>query len=126
MVLLMPVLLVALMFVVVAGRVGNTMGEVTGASRDAARAASQASSFGAAEQAALDTAAATLANRDVECANLAVTLDPTLMFEAGGRVSVTVRCEVRLSDLALPGLPGHRAVESTSTEVIDTYRWVDQ
>lgn len=125
MALLMPVLLMALMFVVVAGRVGNTHAEVTGAARDAARAASLESSFPEAEAAAVAVASATLADRDVECGNLTVVLDPARPFVAGGQVSVSVRCEVRLSDLAIPGLPGHRVVAADSTEPIDAYRWVD-
>lgn len=120
-VLLTPLLLVMLLFIVFAGRMATARGRVINASRDAARAASIARSPSAAEQAAHEAAEATLADKSITCRPLVV--DPDVRrFEPGGEVSVTVRCTIELGDLTLLEIPGERSFESTSVEVIDTFR----
>lgn len=39
-----------------------------------------------------------------------------------GNVHVTIQCTVPLADLALPGLPGSRAMSGHSISPVDTYR----
>ena len=124
MTLLLPVALVVLSFLVVAGRLGTVQGEIAAASRDAARAASQSQTWDQALAAATTTAEATLAARDVTCRTVTVELSDPATFTAGGRVSASVSCEVVLADVALPGLPGSRQVGATSTEPIDQYRGI--
>lgn len=123
-VLLTPLLLIALGFVVVAGRLGTVKAEISGAARDAARAASLQTDLVTAADAALETAAASLDDRTVTCANLVVELGEGTDFVAGGSVTVVVSCDVHLADVAMPGLPGTRTVSGESVEVIDLYRWV--
>ncbi|MBW3643805.1 MAG: pilus assembly protein [Actinobacteria bacterium] len=121
-VLLTPLALVVLGFLVVAGRLSTTSADVAAASRDAARAASLAQSYPEAVVAANDTAAASLGAQDVTCRTLAVTVGDPALFIPGGEVSVTLSCEVDLSDVAVPGVPGSRPVAATSVEVIDSFR----
>jgi hypothetical protein len=37
-------------------------------------------------------------------------------------VDTTVTCLLRLSDLALPGLPGSKRISATAVSAVDTYR----
>lgn len=124
-VILTPVLALALMFVVAAGRLGSVQAEISAATRDAARAASQQANDVNALAAAIDTASASLVDRHVICGNLDVTLGPETDFVSGGRVSVYLTCDVQLADLAVPGLPGVRTVGANSVEVVDSFRWVE-
>jgi Flp pilus assembly protein TadG len=121
-VLLTPVLLLALGFVVVAGRLGTVRGDVAAAARDAARAASMASSYEQAATAATTTATAVLGGREVTCRTLEVALGDPGAFRPGGQITVDISCQVSLADVAIPGLPGTRTVGARSVEVIDTYR----
>jgi Flp pilus assembly protein TadG len=123
-VLLTPLALVILAFLVTAGRLSTVTADVAAASRDAARAASMSQTYDQAAVAAERTAAASLAQQDVTCSDLAVTLGDPSTFVAGGTVAVTVTCAVSLADVALPGAPGARPVTHTSVEVIDRFRSV--
>ncbi len=122
---LAPALLILLVFVVAAGRVELAGGTIAAAARDAARAASLARTAPAAQTAAQATAQASLAAQHLDCSSLVVTGD-TVGFEGplGTPASVQVRvtCQVALSDIALPGLPGSRALQATFTSPLDPYR----
>lgn len=120
--LLTPLVLAVLGFLVVAGRLSTVRADVAAASRDAARAASLERSYPQAATAARNTASATLAGRHVTCADLAVTVSDATTFVAGGEVAVIVSCEVSLTDVALPGIPGTRRVEAGAAEVLDRWR----
>jgi Flp pilus assembly protein TadG len=122
--LLTPLALVVLSFLVLAGRLGTASTDVVAASRDAARAASIAQTYDEAVDDATRTATASLADQHVTCANLTVVGGDPARFVAGGEVTISVSCDVRLSDVVIPGLPGTRTVSATSTEVIDSYRSV--
>jgi Flp pilus assembly protein TadG len=123
-ILLTPLAFVVLAFLVIAGRLSTTTADVTASSRDAARAASLAQTYDQAIATATETAKTSLSGHDVTCRNLLVTGGDPSTFVAGGDVTITVSCDVRLSDVALPGIPGTRTVASTSTEVIDRFRGV--
>ena len=110
-----------LLFIVFAGRMASSRGRVINASRDAARAASIERSPSAARAAAQDAAEATLADKDVTCVGLDVETDIS-DFAPGGSVTVTITCDLDLGDLSLLAIPGQRTFESTSVEVIDTFR----
>lgn len=118
---MVPAVVLLLVFVVFAGRVTAARLDVAGAAADAARAASTRQHAGDAASDARATAAASLADRGVTCARLAVDVD-TGAFTRGGSVAVTVRCTVDLSDLGLLGVPAARTVSARSTEVIDSLR----
>lgn len=120
--LLTPLALAVLGFLVLAGRLSTVRADVASASRDAARAASLERSYPQAATAARNTASATLDGRHVTCADLDVTVSDATTFVAGGEVVVIVSCDVSLTDVALPGIPGTRRVEAGAAEVLDRWR----
>jgi Flp pilus assembly protein TadG len=79
-----------------------------------------------AAQAAADTAAAkSLQDQGIRCASQQVSVDTGgLNVPVGqvGYVHVTVKCTVDLSDLLLPGAPGHKTLSSSFTSTVDAYR----
>jgi Flp pilus assembly protein TadG len=120
-VLLAPVLLALLGLIVGLGRIADAGGLVSGAARDGARAASLAGTPAAAAAAARTAAAADLIDAGLACPDSDVAT-ATATFAPGGLVRVTVRCTVRLSDLAVPGFPGARTLRATSAAPIERYR----
>jgi hypothetical protein len=92
-------------------------GEVEAASRDAVRAASLERDSGAARNAAVQTAGASLAGR-WRCEDLLLEGD----FVAGGTITVRLNCAVPVSDLGLLGLPGNVSVKGASSAPLDLYR----
>jgi len=120
-VLLIPVLMLFLFMMVAFGRFGQARADVDGAARDGARAASIAPNSSTAVSQAEDTAAATLHDRHVTCAQLQVDTD-TSAFRPGGQVTVTVSCSVKLNDLAGLGVGGSRTFRAQFAEPIDRYR----
>jgi Flp pilus assembly protein TadG len=116
-VLLAPVMMAFMMLVVAGGRYVAVRGDIEAASRDAVRAASLERTAGAAEAAAVDTAAAAL--QDVgQCQNAALSGN----FVSGGTITVTVTCDVSYDGLGLIGLPGSKTVTISSSAPIDLYR----
>lgn len=114
-------LLSVMFFVIGALRITTTSGDVTAAARAAARAASVERSAGTAHAAANEVAASMLAARGVACVggpDVGVTGEPA----AGGVVTVTVTCEVSLSDVVFGGFPGSRTVTGRGVEFIDDIR----
>ena len=121
MVLLTPVLLVLLAFVVFAGRTGGIQQQVLAAADEGARAASLRAAPDAGRAAADTAVESNLADAGVACRDLGVDVD-TSAFRRGGHVTVAVRCEIGLDDLAFAGLPGVRTYRGSATEVIDLFR----
>jgi Flp pilus assembly protein TadG len=121
-VLITPVLVVLLLLVVLGGRLTGAQSRVRHAAASAARAASLRSSVTAAEADAVATAQRDLERAHVECAG-GPTVELQGSLDPGGRLTVTVRCQVPLRDLGLLGLgrPVHE-VSATSVEVIDLRR----
>ena len=124
-VLMTPVLIALLLFVVALGRLAGARGEVDAAARDAARAAANARSAPAAQQAGLEAASATLADRGVECRQLSVGVN-TSDFRADGLVRASVQCVVDLEGVAGIGLPGSRTLSATFAAPLDRHRGVEQ
>ena len=120
-VLLTPLLILMLLFVVALGRTVSARMEVDGAAAQAARAASIARDPATATAMAQQAATSALGSDHVTCGDLTVTTD-TADFAPGGQVQVTVTCTVDLADLLGLRLPASRAISSTATSVIDTYR----
>lgn len=121
---LAPALVLVLVAMVAAGRIVIAHGSVEAAARDAARQASISRDPSSARTAALTSARAALAREGLECA-------PTVSVDTGGfsaplgrqaTVSATVTCEVQLSDLALPGIPGSKVLTSRFTSSLDPFR----
>ena len=107
------------------GRVSLAAGAVEQAAESAARTASIARTPALAQSTAQTTAADSLDQQGLECETLSVQVDTsgfTVQVGTPATVSATVTCQVRLSDLALPGLPGTHPVEGRGVSVLDTYR----
>ncbi|MFK5634217.1 TadE/TadG family type IV pilus assembly protein [Ornithinimicrobium sp. LYQ103] len=124
-VVLAPVLLLFVLGVFFAGRYALAQQAVQAAAAEAARAASIARSASEASGTAAGAAAASLANQDVRCLTRSVAVDTSAFAQAPGTpglVSATVSCQVDMSDLAFPGIPGNRNLESTMSSPLDTYR----
>lgn len=118
-VLLTPVLMTLVLFVVIAGRVGESQIKVHHAADQAARAASMVhprSMQAVAERVARDD----LSNNGVGCtdSSVEVTIDES---ERSRTVTVSVDCVVNRNGLDLLGL-SERHVSADSTEVIDRWR----
>ena len=120
MALLTPLLMMFLLFVVLCGRLAGAQIDVDAAASGAARSATLTRTPGAAIAGAERTARDTLSSRGVTCQSVDVRVN-TGGMRPGGAVTVTVQCRVRLSDLALIGVPGSRVVESSATSPIDTW-----
>lgn len=122
---LAPVLLLFLAAVVAGGRLEIANQAVDGAARDASRQASISRDPSSARIGALEAARETLSAQGLHCARLDVLVDTAGFTVPVGRpswVRVTVRCLVRLSDVAVPGLPGSWTVRASFTSPLDTYR----
>lgn len=121
-VVLTPALVLLMLFVVLAGRLGQASQDVTQAAAEAARAASIARGPDVAGIARA-TAEDNLAAAGVRCRDLSVAVDGTTQ-RPGGTVRVDVRCDVELSGVAALGL-SQRSVSASAVEVVDTYRGGD-
>lgn len=120
-----PAFLLLIAMVLLAGRVALAHQDVQAVAADAARAASLARTPGAAQAAATRAGHAGLAGEGLSCVSSSVSAD-TAGFGApvGTPATVTaiVTCEVRLADLAIPGLPGSRIIRVEMSSPMDTYR----
>jgi Flp pilus assembly protein TadG len=125
-VMLAPVILFLIGFVIAAGRVSVANGAVAAAARDAARQASIAPNRAAAGQAAVSSADAALRDDGLDCDPIVTTpgLDVAFGSQIGTSAVVTakVTCDVKLSDLTVPGLPGSISLTSTFSSPLDPYR----
>lgn len=120
-----PGLLLLLGVALVAGRVVATAGAVEQAAAAAARAASLSRDARSADAQAREVAEASLRDQGITCMQMASEVDTegfTVALGGPASVSVQVRCSVPLSDLAVPGMPGTRVLESTVTSALDSYR----
>src|SRR5690606_23000645 len=119
---MIPLVVLLLVIVAMAGRGVTARMDVDSVAEAAARAASLARSPTAAEEAAYVTAQENLGDGRITCITLDVDVD-TDEFTPGGRVSVTVSCQVQLSDLAAgAAIPGSLTLTSTATSGIDQWR----
>ncbi|CAN5859707.1 pilus assembly protein [soil metagenome] len=122
-VIVTPALVVLLLFVVLAGRLGQATQDVTQAAAEAARAASLVRGAEA-TAVARTTAQENLTAAGIRCRQLAVTADAADQ-RPGGAVRVDVRCDLELTGVATLGLTPRRSVSASAVEVIDTYRGGD-
>jgi len=124
-VILAPVILALIGLVIAAGRTSVAQSSVDAAARDAARQASISLSPTAARLAALASAKAALRADGLHCKPV-VTLDlqPGFSTPLGqpAEVSASVSCQVPLSDLLVPGVPGSRRLIARFTSPLDPYR----
>lgn len=119
--LIAPVLMVVLLFVVGLGRMAHARQQIEAVAADSARAASLERNTSQSAHAAEVAATRSLGDAGVSCTNLNVDVDLS-SYQPGGRVTVTVSCKTKLSDVALAGFPGSRVFSATSVVPIETYR----
>ena len=124
-ILMMPIMLMLLWFAVFTGRMVNTQQEVLSAARDGSRAASVQGTAGNASAVATAAVEESLRGAGLACQNLAVSVNTTA-FEAGGRVEVTVSCEVNINDVTSVWTPGTKVFEESSVAFVDTFRGGDE
>jgi Flp pilus assembly protein TadG len=122
-VVLVPVVMVFVLLSIAFGRYQMTREEVIGAARAGAEAAAIVPSAQSATAAARDAALPALSGPNPTCSGITIRTD-TDDFEPGGKVTVTVSCRVKLSDLGAPGLPGESTVTFSQVAPIDPYRVV--
>ncbi|WP_327586972.1 pilus assembly protein [Nonomuraea sp. NBC_00507] len=123
-VMLAPALVAILALAIAAGRVGLAHSAVEAAARDAARQASIARDPAQAQAAATASATDTLVQQGLDCS-------PTVQVDASGlsraigtnaTVNADVTCDVALSGLLLPGMPGTVTVTATFASPVDPFR----
>ena len=120
-VLITPLFLLLVDFAVFGGRLSESQARVDDAAHAGARAASLQRTIGSATAAADATVADTLGSGGASCSTYRASLN-TSDFRAGGSVTVTVDCDVQLSDLTWLPLPGTRSVSGSFVSPVDTYR----
>jgi Flp pilus assembly protein TadG len=122
--LLVPVLILLVLFVVFCGRLADARLRVNDAAHQAARAATLARTSNQASHDAHATAQAALSHDSVRCQNLGVSAQ-LAGPKPGSTVTVTVTCDIGLSDLTMLGVPGSTTAESTQSSVVDQWRGTD-
>lgn len=123
--LIVPVLVLLVGLVVGGARTWLARGVVEQAAGAAVRGMSQARGQAEAVRAARDLAFAQASAGGVRCERLVVDVDAAALASAPGSratVSATVRCDVPLGDVLVPGWPGVIGVEASAEAVLDTYR----
>ncbi|MFG2089307.1 MULTISPECIES: TadE family protein [unclassified Spirillospora] len=122
MVLVTPLFVAFLLFLAGAGRMVDAKSQVDGAARDAVRAASIARSAPAAQRLAAETAAAGLTGTEW-CSGGPIVQTDVSDWGPGGRVGVTISCDVDLGDLSFIGLPGSKRLQGEAIAPIDTFTY---
>lgn len=111
--------------IIFGGRTATTHSAVESAAAEAARTASIARTASEAKQVAKSAAQASLANQDIHCLSVTVSVDVSDFAKIVGQtgsVTATVECLLDLGDLSVPGVPGSRLIKATSTSPLDTWR----
>ena len=106
-----------LLLLIYAGRMNSANAAVESAARHSARTISIARDADPAIGVAEDDAALTVRLGSSMCRSM--DFDTVV---ADGEVTVTVTCQVSLSELALLPVPGSATVQATATEVLDRHR----
>jgi Flp pilus assembly protein TadG len=123
-IILAPPLLFIIGLIIVFGRISTAQSAVSDAARDAARQASLQLTTGSAYAAGDSSAYAALAQDGLHCTPH-VTYDMSgFQAQVGqpGAVTATVRCNVSLSQIVVPGLAGSTLIVESFTSPIDPYR----
>lgn len=110
--------------IIMGGRVELARQAVESSAYEAARAASIERTQQEASQAGTSAARTSLDNQGVQCVSSHINVN-TAAFGASlgttGQVTATVTCDVKLSDLGIPGTPT-RTLTATASSPIDAYR----
>lgn len=123
--ILMPIFALVLLAVAASGRISNANDATDQAARAAARIASIQRDPNLAETAATTAAQAALASKGLSCGAVTVTVNTDGLRSPLGQpstVTAKVSCQVKLAELAFPGLPGDHTVTATFTSPVDPSR----
>lgn len=121
----LPAFALFVALIIMGGRMATAHQALESAAADAARSASLARSAPAAVEAARQAARTSLANQELSCADVNVSVDVEAFTQAVGRdasVDVTVACRLDLSSLTIPGVPGSRLLRASMSSPLDTWR----
>lgn len=124
-VIIAPVIAMLILVLVAGGRTALADNATQSAAYAAARAASLSRDAVTATANAEDAARRAMNNAGIACTTLTVNVDASGLNTAigtTGRVSAAVNCDVNLSDITLPGVPGNRTMSSTAASPVDAYR----
>lgn len=123
--LIVPVLVLLLLAMAGAWRVGHVRAQIVEAAAAGARAATIPVSADQATRLANQAIEADLATVGAHCAGLTIEVDTAAFARpvgTPGTVQVTIVCQLDLSDVVVPGLPGVLTITSSAREPIDTFR----
>lgn len=124
-VIIAPVVAMLILVLVAAGRTALADNATQSAAFAAARAASLSRDITTATTNAQDAAQHAMLHAGISCSTLTVNVDVSGLntpIGTTGDVSATVNCDVNLSDISLPGVPGSRTMTSSATSPVDAYR----
>lgn len=123
--LIAPVIGLLICILVVVGRLASAGNTVENAAIGAAREASLSRSTAAAQAAATTRANTILNDAGVKCSATTVAIDDTGINAALGDTGIVradLTCIADLSDIGMPGLPGHKTLTATATSPVDPHR----
>ena len=121
----LPAFVLFVGLIIFGGRTATSHQAVESAAADAARSASIARTSSDAAKDAKEAARASLANQQVHCLDINVSIDTADFSKPVGEpgsVVVIVECRLDLSDLSVPGVPGSRVIKATISSPLDTWR----
>lgn len=120
----LPAFILFVGLIIFGGRTATAHGAVESAAADAARSASIARTSDEARTDAHAAARASLTTQQIDCTHITVEVDVsgfTKRVGEPGSVDVTVTCQLDLSDLAVPGVPGTQTIRAHTSSPIDTW-----
>ncbi|CAN5124854.1 hypothetical protein BH09ACT10_BH09ACT10_00530 [soil metagenome] len=121
----LPAFVLFVGLIIFGGRTAMSHQAVESAAADAARSASIARTSSDAAKDGKEAARASLANQQVHCLNINVSIDTADFSKPVGEpgsVVVIVECRLDISDLSVPGVPGSRVIKATISSPLDTWR----
>lgn len=124
-VIIAPVIAMLILVLVAGGRTALADNATQSAAFAAARAASLSRDTTSAISNAEDAARRSMAQAGISCTTLTVNVNASGLnapIGTTGRVSADVNCDVSLSDITLPGIPGNRTMSSSAASPVDAYR----
>ncbi len=120
-VVLVPIIMAFALMLVTFARIERARSVVLDSARAGAETASILSSPQSAVFGATEASSYIIMRHNVTCTNSSSVAVDVSSFEPGGWVSVTVVCNVRLSDVSFPGVPGSITFSSTELTPVDPY-----
>ncbi|MGY2876657.1 hypothetical protein ACVW00_003847 [Marmoricola sp. URHA0025 HA25] len=122
--MLAPSILLIFALIFVYGRAAQVNGTLESGTRDAARTVTLARSYDEALKRANAVMRDALKDAPQSCRD-SYHLHIVPPYEAGLPVTVDADCTYDISDLGLPGAPGHITAKSSFTSMLDPYRGIE-